>query len=109
MIENIAITFADILLNDINKIINDTKRENKMLNEIWEGIINGYATDEEILMFLDAYEESAGYEILSDRAHYDYSIFKKAVTEELAISKPGPLLYHCIRNVMYDFGTNLSK
>ncbi len=109
MIENIAITFADILLNDINKIINDTKRENKMLNEIWEGIINSYATDEEILMFLDAYEESEGYEILSDKALSDYAIFKKVVTEELAISKPGPLLYHCIRNVMYGFGTNLSK
>ena len=80
-----------------------------MLNEIWEGIINSYATDEEILMFLDAYEESAGYEILSDRAHYDYLIFKKAVTEELAISKPGPLIYHCVRELLYGFGTTLNN
>ena len=113
MIENIAITFADILLNDINKIINDTKRENKMfiLKEIWEGIIHDQATDEEILIFLDAYEESDDYEVLSDKAQSDYAIFKKTVTEELAISKPGPVLYYCIRHMYFlsVFGTNLSK
>ena len=78
-------------------------------SEIWDGIVHGYATDEEILIFLDAYEESDEYEILSDRAHYDYSIFKKAVTEELAISKPGPLIYHCVRHILYGFGTNLNN
>ena len=80
-----------------------------LLKEIWDGIINGDATDEEILIFLDAYEESYDYEILSDKAQSYYAIFKKTVTEELAISKPGPMLYHCVRNVMYDFGTNLCK
>ncbi len=80
-----------------------------LLKGIWDGIIHGYATDEEILIFLDAYEESAGYEILSDKALSDYSIFKKAVTEELAIRKPGPILYHCIRNDFWGFGTNLSN
>ncbi len=80
-----------------------------LLKGIWDGIIHGYATDEEILIFLDSYEESEGYEILSDKALSDYTIFKKIVTEELAISKPGPLLFHCLRNVMYGFGTNISK
>ena len=80
-----------------------------LLKEIWDAIVNDYATDEEILIFLDAYEESDEYEILSDKALSHYAIFKKVVTEELAISKPGPLLYHCIRNVIYGFGTNLSK
>ncbi len=80
-----------------------------LLKGIWDGIIHGYATDEEILIFLDSYEESEGYDILSDKALSDYTIFKKVVTEELAKSKPGPLLFHCLRNVMYGFGTNISK
>ena len=80
-----------------------------LLKEIWDGIVHGDATDEEILIFLDAYEESEDYEVLSDKAQSDYEIFKKVVTEELAISKPGPLLYHCIRKVLYGFGTNISK
>ena len=84
-------------------------RRECMLKEIWDAIVNDYATDEEILMFLDAYEESDGYKVLSDKALSDYAIFKKVVTEELSISKPGPLLYHCIRNDFYEFGTNISK
>ena len=115
MIENIAITFADILLNDINKIINDTKRENKMLllKDIWHGIRHGYATDEEILIFIEAYEESDGYKVLSDKALFEYTIFKRIITKELSVAKPGkfppPLLYYTVKNFMYDFGTNLSK
>ena len=84
-----------------------------LLKGIWDGIIHGYATDEEILIFLDAYEESAGYEILSDKALSDYSIFKKAVTEELSVTKPGPfptkLIYFVVKHFMYGFGTNLSN
>ena len=72
--------------------MNDTKTvENKMfiLKEIWEGIIHDQATDEEILIFLDAYEESDDYEVLSDKAQSDYAIFKKTVTEELASLSQG--------------------
>ncbi len=38
MIENIAISFAEKLLNDINKIMNDTKRENKMSSYEYQGL-----------------------------------------------------------------------
>ncbi len=84
-----------------------------ILKDIWDGIINGYATDEEILIFLDAYEESDGYEVLSDKALSEYTLFKKIITEELSVTKPGKfpsyLLYFTVKNFMYGFGTNLSK
>ena len=82
-----------------------------MLNEIWEGIINGYATDEEILIFLDAYEESDGYKVLSDKALFEYTIFKRIITKELSVSKPGPfpspLIYYTVKHFMYGYGDNL--
>ena len=52
MIENIAITFADILLNDINKIINETKRENKMTDLKYKGL----SVDEPIKAFYEILE-----------------------------------------------------
>ncbi len=82
-----------------------------MLNEIWEGIINGYATDEEILIFLDAYEESDGYEFLSDKELSEYILFKRIITKELSVSKPGPfpspLIYYTVKHFMYGYGDNL--
>ncbi len=59
MIENIAISFAEKLLNDINKIMNDTKRENKMTD-----FDHKYsALEDQIVDFYDILE----------RADYEYS------------------------------------
>ena len=59
MFENIAITFADILLNEINKIIDDTKTgEQKMSDFDYKSL----SIDEQIKAF---------YEIL-ERADRDY-------------------------------------
>ncbi len=113
MFEDIARANAEKILNEINKIMNDTKTGEKMfsLKEIWDAIINCHATDEQILIFLDAYEESEEYEILSDKAQSDFAIFKKVVMKELAISDPGLVLYHCIRKMYFlsVFADNLSK
>ena len=84
-----------------------------LLKEIWDAIVHSYATNEEILIFLDAYEKSDGYKVLSDKALYEYTIFKRIITKELSVSKPEEypptLLYYTVKHFMYDFGTNISK
>ena len=96
-------------------MVEQNKKEIILLTqkEIWDGIVHGYATDEEIIIFLDAYEESDGYKVLSDKALSEYTIFKRIVTKELSVSKPGEypptLLYYTVKHFMYDFGTNISK
>jgi len=90
-------------------MVEQNKKEIILLTqkEIWDGIVDEYATDEEILMFLDAYEESAGYEILSDEARSQYVIFKMLVTEELGNSEPSSLLYHYVQDFLYGYSCNL--
>ena len=79
------------------------------LIEIWDGIVHEYATGDEILIFLDAYEQSAGYEILSEEARSQYVVFKMLVKDELAESDPSSLLYHYVQHFLYGFGWNLES
>ncbi len=80
-----------------------------VLQEIWEGIVHKYATGDEILIFLDAYEQSPGYEILSDEARSRYVVFKMIVKDELLESLPSTLLYHYVSEFLYGFGWNLES
>ncbi len=53
MIENIALTFAETLLNEINKIMNDTKKgEQKMTIFEYEGL----SVEEQIIEFYEILE-----------------------------------------------------
>ena len=62
-----------------------------VLLEIWDGIVHEYATSDEILIFLDAYEKSAAYEILSEESRSRYVVFRMIVKDELAESLTSPL------------------
>lgn len=78
------------------------------LNEIWEGIVQNWATSDEILELLEAYEQSEGFEILSAQAHSEYVVFKMLVKDELAKStRPSRLLYFTVQHFLYGFGWNL--
>ena len=53
MIKNIAITFEDILLNEINKIIDDTKTEEQKMTDLK---YKGLSVDEPIKAFYEILE-----------------------------------------------------
>ena len=79
------------------------------LIEIWDAIVHEYATGDEILIFLHGYEQSAGYEVLSEEARSRYVVFKMLVKDELAESDPSSLLYHYVQDFLYGFGWNLES
>jgi len=79
------------------------------LIQIWDAIVHEHATGDEILTFLDAYENSAGYEILSEEARSRYVVFKMIVTDELADSLPTSLLYNYVQDFLYGFGWSLEN
>ncbi len=76
-------------------------------NAIWEGIVHGWATSEEIIAFLAYYVESEHYESLSNHEQLDFDIFKRLVCDDLCDKKPSQLLYDYLLFRLADFGWQL--
>ena len=59
--------------------------KNYIQKKIWDGIVYKYATKDDIVKFLDTYEDSSNYEELSDYEKLDYRLFRTLIEDHFDI------------------------